>query len=199
MFSPFGAPDPRGAFSTSAEFLRHPGIRGAFSPTGIERNSFPGTEVETAKPTGARGTLNRRFFPRKIIGQCKTNRIEMPMFTGKRHWSGAAVAKIDSSRSIARRSNELEQTKSLVVLPIASIAPRGVFDAFGKQTALRLCRGRWFAKNPRESCRENHFLSQKPLPFRTSFHALAFSHFTQCQPPSDGRDDRLGKSFHNDV
>ena len=52
--------------------------------------------------------------------------------------------------------DKLEQTKSLVVCNRQHRAKKR-FDAFGKQTALRLCRGRWFAKNPGESVAKTAF------------------------------------------
>ena len=73
----------------------------------------------------------------------------MPVFTGND--IGPKSLSQDRQLAVHRTSiNELEQTKSLVVCNREHRA-EGRFDALGKQTALRLCRGRWFAKNSSES------------------------------------------------
>src|SRR6476660_3382578 len=91
------------------------------------------------------------------------------MLTGN-HIGPEAVPQ-DRQLAIHRTSiKEFEQTKSFVV---------------GKQTALRLCCGRRFAKNPGKIVTKTAFLF-KTTSISHITHPLTFSHFTQGQPHPTG-------------
>src|SRR5205823_3920056 len=130
-----------------AELLRHPRIRARFTDWN-RTQQFPGTKLKW-RTNWRQRNIEPEILSRKIIGQFRTNRIEMPVFTGND--IGPKPLSQDRQLALHRTSiNELEQTEPFIVRNRQHRAEWS-FNPFGKQTALRLCCGRRFAKNPRES------------------------------------------------
>src|SRR5437764_13163397 len=102
----------------------------------------------------------------------------MPMFSGND--IGPKPVSQDRQLALHRTSiDKLEQTKSLVVCNRQHRAERR-FDAFGKQPALRLCRGRSLAKNPGEGVAQTAVYVKTPS-MPPVIAALTLSHSPERQ------------------
>ena len=146
MFLAIGATD-RATHLNIAQLFRHPGIGSRFTQRNRAQD-FPCAKLKRRSHRRERD-IELEILSGKIIGQLRSNRIEMSMLT--RHNVCLQSSAQDRQLAFHRAPiHKLKQAQTFIVRDCEHRSERRL-DSFGKQAALFLRHRRWFTENPRES------------------------------------------------